>query len=47
MTDSNPTLKLNANKNFGLRGKVKLKRLHTYSEFQQDAEQFGSNPVKY
>lgn len=47
MTDSNPALKLNANENFGLRGKVKLKRLHTYSEFQQDAEQFGSNPVKY
>lgn len=47
MTDSNPALKLNANENSGLRGKAKLKRLHTYSEFQQDAEQFGSSPVKY
>lgn len=47
MTDSIPALKLNANVNFGLRGEAKLKRLHTYSEFLQDAEQFGSNPVKY
>lgn len=47
MTDSNPALKLNANVNFGLSSNAKLKRLHTYNEFLQDAEQFGSNPVKY